>query len=305
MSDNFKIIGNLYEDNDKLNAIKSTPANQLRSMLNQVRGEFLIEKIEDDIKHIFTDPWATKGAGKGYTPNTHYVYNPNGSLRSTEVIVKWNLEQHKDTIDDCVQEVIKSIQLRYEPNCLLLLSGGIDSSAIAVILHDLGHYVTCLSVNENTDQIQEYCNKHEYIRWDQQKRHPNLVEKIAKFAKEQIGKTVILTGNVCDGPYYNNDIHFKFPKNLKEIFPWADFNQNKTVKICNLWDRQAYNYGVDFRMCFADRVLMQEFLNLIPEIKNQRYKHHISLILEQRGLDLNKFTKLDMTDNNYTKSLGD
>ena len=284
MLDNTKVIGNIYQ---------GTVNN-----ISQIRGEFCIERFEGVNKHVYTDPWCTKGAWRGYKPNTHEVFDVNGALVSSEPIVKWNLDQYKDSMDDCVQAVIKSIQLRYEPNCLLLLSGGIDSSVVAVILHDLGHYVTCLTVNENTDQIQEYCSNHEFIRWDDLEKHPNLSHKIAKFAKEQLGKHIILTGNVSDGPYYNNDSAFKFPNKLEDIFPWPDFDQNRTLKLCKLWDLAAYKNGVDYRFCFADRVLMQEFLNLSPELKNVKYKYHISVVLEQRGFDLSQFKKLKFVAHN-------
>jgi hypothetical protein len=60
----------------------------------------------------------------------------------------------------------------------------------------------------------------------------------------------------------------------------------------------AVKNRVDYRFCFADRVLMQEFLNLTPELKNTRYKYHTSVVLEQRGFDLSQFKKNRFTAHN-------
>ena len=75
-----------------------------------------------------------------------------------------------------------------------------------------------------------------------------------------------------------------FPNNLSEFWPWDSFWDGTQIKYLNKEEYIAGHYGIETRYPFLDKQLVQEFLWLLPELKNKKYK---SVINEY--LTLNKF----------------
>ena len=82
----------------------------------------------------------------------------------------------------------------------------------------------------------------------------------------------------------------KFPNNLQEIFPWFSFY--KGTQECFLMKEEyvAGCYGIENRYPYLDKNVVQEFLWLAPELKNQNYKAplHYYMTKYSYPFDLNK-----------------
>ena len=63
-----------------------------------------------------------------------------------------------------------------------------------------------------------------------------------------------------------------FPANLSTIFPWSDFWSGSQKNFLAKEELVAGIYGIEARYPFLDKEVVQEFLWLTPELKNQYYK---------------------------------
>ena len=82
----------------------------------------------------------------------------------------------------------------------------------------------------------------------------------------------------------------KFPDNLQDIFPWFSFY--KGTQECFLMKEEyvAGCYGIENRYPYLDRDVVQEFLWLSPQLKNNNYKAPLHNYMQQYSypFDLNK-----------------
>lgn len=95
---------------------------------------------------------------------------------------------------------------------------------------------------------------------------------------------IFFSGTGCDeiiGDYYvkgNYDqdksscFNGTFPNNLKDIFPWKNFFDGTMRKYLTKDEYIIGCLGIEARYPFLDKQLVQEFLWLKPELKNQHYK---------------------------------
>lgn len=75
-----------------------------------------------------------------------------------------------------------------------------------------------------------------------------------------------------------------FPKDLSTVFPWKDFFGNTQRAYLRKEEHVTGSYGIEGRYPFLDRDVVQEFLWLKPELKNQHYKAPLN-----RYLNLHKY----------------
>jgi asparagine synthetase B (glutamine-hydrolysing) len=115
--------------------------------------------------------------------------------------------------------------------------------------------------------------------------------KIAEVARKN-GIVVSLSGSGSDEIisdygyggekiYYHSEFGGLFPENLKEIFPWKKF----------YWDTQrSYlfkeevifgHFGIESRYPFLDINVVQEYLNLTADLKNENYKAPIKYFFDK------------------------
>ncbi|MBF83957.1 MAG: hypothetical protein CL489_05710, partial [Acidobacteria bacterium] len=130
--------------------------------LDHLDGEFLIIIIDSGVIKFFIDPWGTRQIWFSKSDNYFYFgtypldsskYNGqptrlqnnsqyNFDIKTKELVQinseihKWNLDQFKDSLDDVTFALEEAIDKRYNPKSFLLLSGGVDSSVVAVRLAD-------------------------------------------------------------------------------------------------------------------------------------------------------------------------
>ena len=73
------------------------------------------------------------------------------------------------------------------------------------------------------------------------------------------------------------DIAGYYPDNLKECFPWKNFNGYRMIAFAYKDESVGGSYGIEVRYPFLDRSLVQEFLKIDNRLKNKNYKsplHH-------------------------------
>tara|TARA_B100000242_G_scaffold294162_1_gene275195 strand:+ start:1618 stop:3057 length:1440 start_codon:yes stop_codon:yes gene_type:complete len=83
--------------------------------------------------------------------------------------------------------------------------------------------------------------------------------------------------------YSHSEFGGKFPKNLKTIFPWKKFYGDSQRSYLKKDEMVSGLYGIEGRYPFLDLKVIQEFLNLSSELKNQKYKSCISELLEREN----------------------
>ena len=140
--------------------------------------------------------------------------------------------------------------------------------------------------------------------------------KIAQVARKN-GIVVSLSGSGSDEIisdyghggkkiYYHSEFGGFFPENLKEIFPWKKF----------YWDTQrSYlfkeevifgHFGIESRYPFLDINVVQEYLNLTADLKNENYKAPIKYFFDKYKYPYEEGRKRGFTpkNRNILMSLG-
>ena len=92
--------------------------------------------------------------------------------------------------------------------------------------------------------------------------------------------------------YFNHStIGGYFPNDLKKVFPWKNFFGNTQRAYLMKEEYVAGSYGIEGRYPFLDKYVVQEFLWLIPEIKNSAYKSPLNNYLTQNNFPFEKNQK--------------
>ena len=63
-----------------------------------------------------------------------------------------------------------------------------------------------------------------------------------------------------------------FTGNLKDLFPWQNFYYGTQISYLGKEESIGGSFGLETRYPFLDKNLVQEYLNLKPELKNKYYK---------------------------------
>ena len=91
--------------------------------------------------------------------------------------------------------------------------------------------------------------------------------------------------------YSHSEFGGKFPKKLEEIFPWKKFYGDSQRSYLKKDEMVAGLYGIEGRYPFLDLNVIQEFLHLRSELKNEKYKSCISEFLERENYPFDKNSK--------------
>lgn len=102
---------------------------------------------------------------------------------------------------------------------------------------------------------------------------------ILNSAKEKYGTKIVLSGQGSDEIMNNIQTYgFKtknpefFTSSLEGIFPWGNFFYGSQWSYLMKEECVAGSLGIETRYPFLDRRLVQEYLNLTPQLKNSSYK---------------------------------
>lgn len=94
---------------------------------------------------------------------------------------------------------------------------------------------------------------------------------------------IVASGQGGDEIYSNNQSYTfglpnpkKFDNNLEKIFPWQNFFFGSQLSYLSKEESIGGSFGLETRYPFLDKSLVQEYLNLKPELKNKYYKSPIT-----------------------------
>jgi asparagine synthase (glutamine-hydrolysing) len=236
---------------------------------------------------------------------------------------KWDWNQFKDNYDDWIKAFENAIKKRATNGCFIGLSSGYDSGAISKELSKQRVKFKAYSIlnNENEEIIKKrakYCYEFEEIKPNKEARQllkERLEEVPYKFCKEKTvgddvaslgladicykankeGRKVLLSGQGADeiiGDYklYPKQSNFRgvFPKELKE---WENFSGGLQRDYLNKEEYVGGAFAIETRYPFLDKDLVQEFLWLKPELKNENYKAPIYEYLIKNNVPFDKNVK--------------
>jgi len=83
-----------------------------------------------------------------------------------------------------------------------------------------------------------------------------------------------------------------FPDDLTQIFPYRNFYNGAQVKYLNKEECVGGSFGIETRYPFLDKLLVQEFLWLRPELKNRSYKAPVEWYLDENKFPYEKGKKI-------------
>jgi asparagine synthetase B (glutamine-hydrolysing) len=82
-----------------------------------------------------------------------------------------------------------------------------------------------------------------------------------------------------------------FPDKLKGFFPWHSFYDGTQIQYLNKEEYVAGSYGIETRYPFLDTKLVQEFLWLSSNLKNEKYKAPLDEYLIRNGFPFQRGAK--------------
>ena len=92
--------------------------------------------------------------------------------------------------------------------------------------------------------------------------------------------------------FHHSNFGGLFPKDLNTIFPWASFYDSTQRSYLTKEEHVAGSYGIEARYPFLDTAVVQEFLWLTPELKNNTYKSVLDQTMDTRGFPFAKGSKI-------------
>tara|TARA_R110002110_G_scaffold369645_1_gene579676 strand:- start:71 stop:1309 length:1239 start_codon:yes stop_codon:yes gene_type:complete len=295
------------------------------SFIDHLDGEFLFIVIDGHDIDFFTDPWSTRQCyftttddywyfttfrvskeSRMFLHNSHYHFNTkSGKIKQVNPeLVSWNLDQNVDTIFWVVDAFKEAVIKRWTPNCTLFLSGGVDSSAVALCLYEnnLPFNSISLMINpefedqESLSAVLNFCNNH--FRVDTvTKDYPKMENAKAELryqTKKQFASKVVLMGNGADefiddyrSKHEENDWDY-WPEDLHNFFPTKHFYFGQSRRLLAIHEKYNLNFGIEGRNIFYDKKFVQSWLNLSTTLKNKENKGFLKDYLREYQIPISK-----------------
>ena len=291
-------------------------------------GEFLFIVIDGNTIDFFSDPWSTRQAyytilddkwyfttlrispnSQRFLHNSHYRFHTKDTTIElvNDELTSWNLEQNINSLDEVVNSFEEAVIKRWTPNSTLFLSGGVDSSAVALCLHKNKKTFNAISLmikpehedQESLSAVVELCKPpyynineitDEYLDLD------NSQCEIRKQTKLRFNSKVVLTGSGSDefiDNYISKNISefYVWPNNLNDIFPYSHFYKGSSRLLLDFHERYSLNFGIENRNTFYDKKFVQCWLNTTPEIKNDESKAFLKDYIREYNIPISKFPR--------------
>ena len=145
-----------------------------------------------------------------------------------------------------------------------------------------------------------YCSKGDYNEYDFRLHQDNGstgISMICRMAKDD-NKKIYLSGQGADEIFSDYDFQGKrifehsnfgglFPEDLTTIFPWPSFYESSQRSYLTKEEYVAGSYGLEARYPFLDKDVVQEFLWLSADIKNNNYKSVLHNLMSERDFPFN------------------
>ena len=339
----FMLMGEIYNYDDSLPSDIYFGIEKYleygNSFVDHLDGEFLFIVIDGDNVNFFTDPWSTRQCyfttddgywyfttlrisreSKRFLHNSHYHFNTK-SRKIKQVnpeLVSWNLDQNVDTIDEVVDAFKEAVIKRWTPNCTLFLSGGVDSSAVALCLYEnnLPFNSISLMINpefedqESLSAVLNFCNNHFMVNTITE-NYPNIDNAQAEIrnqTKKQFASKVVLMGNGSDefiddyrSKHEENDWDY-WPEDLHNFFPTKNFYFGQSRRLLDLHERFNLNFGIEGRNIFYDKKLVQCWLSISIALKNKEKKGFLKDYLRKYQIPISKTPKAGFDRQNVISS---
>ena len=88
-----------------------------------------------------------------------------------------------------------------------------------------------------------------------------------------------------------------YPEDLKSVYPWKNFFDGTMEMYIAKEEYVAGSFGIETRYPYLDQEVVQEFLNLKPELKNKSYKAVVYEYLKENNFPLDKDKKIGFQAN--------
>lgn len=259
-------------------------------------------------------------------------YAFDGSLLEEKPVAEWHLKQHRNDTDHWIEAFENAIRKRTHAKQFLGLSSGYDSGAIACELTRQNAPFKAYSIVNNESPTlaarhQRLTNVEaiamtdaEFASWQQHMagaedfRYPDRFKPDYDYKEDQatMGLAAIcsratrdhlrvyLSGQGADEIL--SDYGFAGKKHFSHsefggLFPdqprlWHSFADGTQIQYLNKEEYTAGHFGIEARYPFLDRMLVQEFLWLKPQIKNRNYKSPLHDYLMLHGFPFDPGKKL-------------
>lgn len=99
---------------------------------------------------------------------------------------------------------------------------------------------------------------------------------------DEIISDYTINGKNC-GSSNSSCFNGKFPNDLKKIFPWANFFGRMQTDYLMKEELVSGTFGIEGRYPFLDKEFVQEFLWLVPKLKNKEYKYILAKYMENNN----------------------
>ena len=328
----FMLMGEIYNYDDSLPSDIYFGIEKYleygNSFVDHLDGEFLFIVIDGYNVDFFTDPWSTRqcyftttndywyfttlrisSESRIFLHNSHYNFN----TKSREIkqvnyeLVSWNLNQNIDTLDEVVAAFKEAVVKRWAPNCTLFLSGGVDSSSVALCLYENNlpfNSISLLTNPELEDQeplfaMLNFCENHFMVNTitDNYPYMDNAQGEIRNQTKKQFASKVVLMGSGADefiddyrSKHEENDWDY-WPENLHSFFPTKHFYFGQSRRLLDFHERYNLNFGIEGRNIFYDKKLVQCWLNVSAPLKNKENKGFLKDYLRKYHIPISKTPK--------------
>lgn len=254
--------------------------------------------------------------GRKIPANTIEIVSFDG-IEKSKTIHEWDLTQHKNTYNDWIEAFENAVKKRAVSGCFIGLSSGYDSGAIACALLkleiDFKTYIIKANEDEEVlkermalltnyeyfDRREDFSNEHEWIKNNVENFEYKVLGKNLKNDSAALGlskicseahkekRKVYLSGQGGDEIYsdYATKPHLS---TFKGHFPdkltiWENFYNGCQYSYLGKEEYVAGSYSIETRYPFLDQAVVQEFLWLVPELKNRYYKAPIYEYLKQNN----------------------
>lgn len=97
--------------------------------------------------------------------------------------------------------------------------------------------------------------------------------------------------------YSHSSFGGRFPSDLKSVFPWKSFFYGTQELYLAKEEYVAGSFGIESRYPFLDLDLVQEYLNIKPELKNKKYKYVIYEYLLKNNFPIDQDKKIGFSAN--------
>ena len=225
-------------------------------------------------------------------------------LHSREYL-KNHCEEYALRIDNGEQDILDDFQVKYIEVCDIL-------DELEPIYRELKdpEVTDKVRVNRNEkkwleQKISQYLEVVEYRNKGQMLTNDNGAIGMGHICSSgrKEGQLIYLSGSGADEIFsdygFGGVKHFghstiggKFPESLERVFPWKNFFDNTQRAYLMKEEYVSGSHGIEGRYPFLDKMVVQEFLWLTPELKNSTYKSVLHQYMEESGYPFDKQQKV-------------